>query len=227
MSDGDDDLGRQLTDAAEQFPVRGWSRDLHRRVVRRRRITAGFAAAIGVAAVAAAAVAVPMVTGSSPGPNSTVRPAPIAGHQSTRTTVTGSSPRPSSTVGPTSIAGDQGVRNLAVSSALRAELTSAFVALWRIPLADVAGTLPGSVHYAYDPATDTYWAMAIFLPSRTAPEMVLVHFQDGGSLGFYTKVGSGPWQARIGGAPPRCTEIWFFPRAVLKAWSQSTDAASC
>jgi len=224
---GDDELGRQLIDAAEQFPVRGWSRDLHRRVVRRRRITAGFAAAIGVAAAAAVAVAVPMVTGSSPGPNSTVGPTSIAGHQSTRTTVTGSSPRPSSTVGPTSIAGHQSVRNLAVSSALRAELTAIFVAYKQISPSDIAGTVPGSVYYAYDPATDTYWAEVTFAPSATAPQRVLVGFQDGGSVGFYTKVGSGPWRVQTGGAPPRCTEELFFPRAVLTAWSLPTDTAGC
>jgi hypothetical protein len=198
---GDDDLRRQLICAAEQFPVRGWSRDLQRRVVRRRRIAAGIAMAIGVAAAAAIAVAVPVVTGSSPGPNSTV--------------------------GPTSAVGHQGIRNLAISNTLRAELTAAFVALWRISPSDVAGTLPGSVYYAYDPTTDTYWALADFAPSVTAPQRVLVGFQDGGSLGFYTKVGSGPWQVQTGGAPPRCTEERFFPRAVLTAWSLPTDTAGC
>lgn len=75
----DDQLRLQLSHAAEEFPVRGWPRDLQWRVAHRRRITAGFALAIGVAAAAAVAVVVPMVTSSSPGPNGTVPPASAEG----------------------------------------------------------------------------------------------------------------------------------------------------
>jgi hypothetical protein len=332
---GDDELRRQLIHAAEQFPVRGWSRDLQRRVVRRRRITAGFAAATGVVAAAAVAVTVPMVTGSSPGPNGTIGPTSTAGHQSPAVSPGGSctsqshpanfaysgSPASSITVcpgrapvgavvritlqgcnipsrppaalvflGPSSwigsggagnpvpfktAGGDRftatftipasyvggetgaspnpilpvrpgdhyafatypagicdvpftvtgGIRNLAVSSAVRAELTAAYVAYKRISPSDVAGTRPGSVRYAYDPATDTYWALANFAPSGTAPPRVTVGFQDGASWGFFTKVGSGPWQARVGGEPVVCLEVRFFPRAVLTAWSLPADTA--
>jgi hypothetical protein len=45
---------------------------------------------------------------------------------------TGSSPGPTGTVGPTAATGHQNIRNLAISSALRAELTAAFVVLRRI-----------------------------------------------------------------------------------------------
>lgn len=65
---GEDELRRQLLCAAEEFPVRGCPRDVQRRVVRRRRVTAGLALAFGVMIAAAVAVAVPMVSGSSPGP---------------------------------------------------------------------------------------------------------------------------------------------------------------
>jgi hypothetical protein len=332
---GEDELGRQLIRAAGQFPVRGWPRDLQRRVVRRRRITAGFAVAIGVVAAAAVAVTVPMVTGSSPAPNSTVAPTAAAGRQSpaaspggcasqshpanlsssgspaasitvcparapvgavVRITVQGcntSSQPPAALVflGPSSFigaggagnsvpfkrtGGDRftatftipatyvggehgaspnptlpvkpgshyafatypagwcyvpftvtgGIRNLAISSALRTELTAAYAAYKRISPADIAGTEPGSVHYAYDPATNTYWALANFAPSATAPPRVTVSFQDGTSWGFFTKVGSGPWLAQEGGEPVVCLEVGFFPRAVLTAWSLPTDTAS-
>jgi hypothetical protein len=43
--------------------------------------------------------------------------------------------------------------------------------------------------------------------------------QDGVSWGFFTKVGSGPWKAQIGGEPVACLEVRFFPRAVVTAWS--------
>jgi hypothetical protein len=118
------------------------------------------------------------------------------------------------------------IRNLAISSALRTELTAAYVAYKRISPSDVAGITAGSVHYAYDPATDTYWALANFVPSGTAPLRVTVGFQDGASWGFFTKVGSGPWQTQEGGEPVVCLEVRFFPRAVLTAWSLPTDTAS-
>jgi hypothetical protein len=72
----DDDFRRQLSRAAGGFPVRGRPADLRQRVVRRRRITAGFATAAGVlAAVGVALVVVPMLGGTGPGPEPTVPPA--------------------------------------------------------------------------------------------------------------------------------------------------------
>lgn len=118
-----------------------------------------------------------------------------------------------------------GIRNPVITSAVRSELTAAYVAYRRIPPSDIAGTRPGSVHYAYDPATDTYWALANFAPSPTASPKVLVGFQDGLSWGFFSKAGSGPWQAQVGGEPVACLEVRFFPRAVLTAWSLPTDPA--
>ena len=118
-----------------------------------------------------------------------------------------------------------GIRNLVISSAVRSELTAAYVAYRRISPSDVAGTRPGSVHYAYDPATDTYWALANFTPSGTASLRINVGFQDGASWGFFTKVGPGPWEAQTGGEPVVCLEVRFFPPAVLTAWSLPTDTA--
>jgi hypothetical protein len=118
-----------------------------------------------------------------------------------------------------------GIRNLVITSAVRNELTAAYVAHRRIAPSDVAGTRPDGVYYAYDPATDTYWGLANFTPSLTAPPRVLVGFQDGVSWGFFTKVGPGPWKAQLGGEPVVCLEARFFPRAVLTAWSLTTDTA--
>ena len=118
-----------------------------------------------------------------------------------------------------------GIRNLVITSAVRSELTAAYAAYRRISPPDITGTEPGSIHYAYDPATDTYWALANFAPSLTAPPRVLVGFQDGVSWGFFTKVGSGPWKTQLGGEPVLCLEVRFFPRAVLTAWALPTDTA--
>lgn len=123
-------------------------------------------------------------------------------------------------------AGTGGVRNLPVSRDVRNELTAAYVNSRGIPLSDVAGTIPGSVYYAYDPATDTYWAEATFRPSRTASFKVLVGFQDGGSIGLFVRAARSGWQVQQGGVPVVCSEVPFFPPAVLMAWSLSTDTAN-
>jgi hypothetical protein len=149
--------------------------------------------------------------------------APGNSRSASPTASTAVSPRAAS--GPAS-AGPGAVRNLAVSRAVRDELTAAFADYRGIPLSDVAGINPGSVHYAYDPATDTYWAEANFLPSLTDPFKVLVGFQDGASIGLFARAARSGWQVELGGEPVVCTEVVFFPPAVLRAWSLSTATAA-
>jgi hypothetical protein len=122
-------------------------------------------------------------------------------------------------------AGPGDIRNLPASRAVRDELTAAYAHNRGIPLSDVAGINPGSLHYAYDPATYTYWAEASFLPSNTAPSQVLVGFQDGVEIGLFTKIANGSWRVQIGGEPVVCTAVQFFPPAVLRAWSLPADTA--
>jgi hypothetical protein len=62
-------------------------------------------------------------------------------------------------------AGPRGVGDLAVSRQVRNELTAAYVDYRGISPADIAGTRPGTVCCAFDPATHTYWAQAGFAPS--------------------------------------------------------------
>jgi hypothetical protein len=140
------------------------------------------------------------------------------------------SPAATAAVSPTAAsgsapAGPGGVRDLAVNRDVRNELTAAYADYRGISAADVAGTIPGSVYYAYDPATHTYWAQANFQGSSTASVKVLVGFQDGASIGFFTRIGNGSWQVQSGGAPVVCTEVRFFPQAVLIAWSLPADTA--
>jgi len=123
-----------------------------------------------------------------------------------------------------------GIQNLVISSAGKSQLTAAYVALKGISLSDIAGGGPtaGSVYYAYDPATGTYWALATFAPSSTASLNVQVGFQDGGEIGMFRKAGGGAWQAQIGEFPPYCGEVKYFPAAVLTAWSISaTPGLGC
>ena len=118
-----------------------------------------------------------------------------------------------------------GVRALAISRDVRNELTAAFADYKGISPSDVAGIRPGSVYGAYDPATYTYWALANFLPSSTAPVKVLLSFQDGASIGLFTRIANGSWQVQSGGEPAICAEVRFFPPAVLTAWSLPTGTA--
>jgi hypothetical protein len=147
-------------------------------------------------------------TGASPNPTLPVRP---GDHYAFATYPAGICDVPLTVTG--------GIRNLTISNAVLREWTAAYAAVRRISRSDIAGTEPDTVHYAYDQATDTYWALAEFAPSLKAPFRVLVGFQDGVSWGFFTKVGSGPWKAQIGGEPVYCLEVRFFPRAVLTAWA--------
>lgn len=83
----------------------------------------------------------------------------------------------------------------------------------------------GSVYYAYDPSTDTYWALATFAASSTASMNAQVGFQDGGGTGMFKKAGAtGAWQATRGAFPEICGEVTYFPAAVLTAWSISSTS---
>jgi hypothetical protein len=116
-----------------------------------------------------------------------------------------------------------GIQNLIIDAASRAELLSAYAALMRIPAADATAT-PGQTYYAYDPATNTYWAQANYEPTSGDPAQVTYEFQDGGQLGYFKKVGSGSWQVENGGQPATCYALKFFPVSVLAAWSEKTTA---
>jgi hypothetical protein len=176
---------------------------------------------VGLGLVAVVGVAACSASSPGPRPDQTAAPSTTAAAAPTATTSTSPSPGTPS-ASPT---GPGGVQNLLVSSADRSELTAAFAAFKGIPLSDVYGAspLPGSVYYAYDPATGTYWALANFGPSKKASLQVQVSMQDGGDIGMFRKVGSGPWQTSTGGAPPLCGYLEFFPQAVLTAWAMPTS----
>jgi hypothetical protein len=112
-----------------------------------------------------------------------------------------------------------GVHNLPASAQVKADLTAAFVALKQVPASDVVGTAPGSVYYAYDPSTTTYWALASFDLSPGATQPVQVGWQDGGGQGLFKMVAGSSWSVQTGVIPPYCGEVKFFPPSVLAAWS--------
>ncbi len=120
--------------------------------------------------------------------------------------------------------GTGGIQNLVISSALRSELTAIFVASIGIQISDLPGDgpIPGDTYYAYDPATDIYWAWATFPVNGAAPPSVIAAFREHGQSGMFRKAGAGSWQVTTDSAPTFCAELRFFPPAVLTAWALPT-----
>jgi hypothetical protein len=175
-----------------------------------------------------AATGITGCTGSSgPGASTASQPASLAASASlAATSPAAASSRPAPAPAATSSAAPPAsatVKNLIVTPAMRSELLAAYAAFRKIPASDVRG-VPGTVYYAYVPATGTYWALAEYEPVSGDSLTVEVGFQDGGSVGFFKRAGSGPWQVSLGGEPEACTRPLFFPRPVLAAWSLSTSA---
>ncbi|HEY6786121.1 MAG TPA: hypothetical protein VI365_02300 [Trebonia sp.] len=117
-----------------------------------------------------------------------------------------------------------GVQNLVSNSTVRSDLTGTFLESKGVPLSEVAGggPMPGSVYYAYDRATGTYWAAAGFTPINTLSLSELEAFQNGGDIGMFQKAGAGPWHVQTGASSLTCLAPHFFPVAVLIAWSLPT-----
>lgn len=127
----------------------------------------------------------------------------------------------------TSTAAASGAKNLVVTAAVRSELVAAFAPAHHVPVAEVEGTYPGSVYYAYDSATSTYWAVASFVPAAADTPSVKNTFQDAGSNGIFSRSAGGAWRFRGSGAPILCVEERDVPAAVLDAWSVAASSPSC
>jgi hypothetical protein len=105
-------------------------------------------------------------------------------------------------------------------------LIRAFAAYDQIPEQDVIGTASGSVYYAYDPSTSTYWALAKMDPRLTAPVSVLVKFQDGANRVIFAERSGSSWSVvNLVGEPP-CLAQQGLPAAIESLWGL-TDAPEC
>jgi hypothetical protein len=96
-------------------------------------------------------------------------------------------------------------------------LLAAYLAHSGLAADQVVGTAPGSVYYAYLPSTQTYWAMAGFVPSSTASMQTQVSMQDEGCCGIFTQsAGAASWTYVSsylgapcpGAAPPEVLAVW-------------------
>jgi hypothetical protein len=118
------------------------------------------------------------------------------------------------------------VRDLVITPLVRRQLLNGYLSLMGFKPADISGTMPDEVFYAYDPASRTYWAMASFIAAAQAPASVPVDMQDGERTALYTRTVAGLWHVERGGDPGPCYVVPFFPRAVLAAWGLATTIPS-
>jgi len=84
--------------------------------------------------------------------------------------------------------------DLAVTDAIRSQLVAAGAALNSLSPSDYTGLRPGETYYAYDAATQTYWASAGLSPSPSSmPAQVAA--QDDGAYLLFLRPQGGAWKA--------------------------------
>jgi hypothetical protein len=120
-----------------------------------------------------------------------------------------------------------GAKDLVVTATVESQLVAAFAPAHHVARSEVAGTFPGSVYYAYDPATKTYWAEASFVPARGDTASVANTFQDAGSDGVFSRSATGPWRFLGAGVPLTCVRERYVPKAVAAVWGLPASSPSC
>jgi hypothetical protein len=97
--------------------------------------------------------------------------------------------------------------NLVADATVPQELLATFIAFRSntantpgfaaIPHSAVARITPRTLHYAFDPATGTYWAVADFSPTEAASRTAAaVGFQDGGNQAVFMQPPGGSWHVK-------------------------------
>ncbi|MEU4605605.1 hypothetical protein AB0F43_21700 [Kribbella sp. NPDC023972] len=110
-----------------------------------------------------------------------------------------------------------------MTNGVRRQLIAAAASLnGNVPVSEFKGLESGEIHYAYDPATDTYWAAASLLP-RDDSSAAAVAVQDNGSYNLFRRSSGGAWTAYdvglagVGGTkcpttvPPTVLRLWGWP----------------
>jgi len=106
------------------------------------------------------------------------------------------------------------------TSDVKAALLAAYAAQKRLPLAEVTGPLPGTLYYGLDAVTETYWAVATFGLTSSAPFEAQVSMQDGGNLGVFARKGGQAWTVRLGGIPFPCPGE--LPADLMSVWGMTS-----
>ncbi len=112
-------------------------------------------------------------------------------------------------------------RNIDVTDDVRHALLAAFTTFNQLRPGDIAGPRAGSVYYAYLPSTASYWAVATFDGTPSAPQQTQINLQDGGNIGVFTRPQNGDWKmTTTGGEPFPCPGL--VPSQVQAVWGLAT-----
>ena len=111
-------------------------------------------------------------------------------------------------------------RNVVVTAAVRQSLLDAGAAYHQLPASDYTGLTAGKTYYAFDPATNTYYAAAGLMASSSSVQ-AQVGDQDDGAYNLFTMVaGASAWKVYndgLGGAQGSTCPITI-PAGVLAVW---------
>jgi hypothetical protein len=132
----------------------------------------------------------PAKSASSATTSTTAAPSTSAPTTTPTTAATGTTTTAAASATTTTSGADQ---NLAVTAAIKSDLVAAYVAHSGLPASQIGGTAPGSVYYAFRPASNAYWALATFVPSATADMNTQVAMQDDGCCGVFEQPVGGAW----------------------------------
>jgi len=132
------------------------------------------------------------------------KPVAASTHATSRP-ITAASVAPSAAVSPSATTPSAMPVKLVADATVRRELLATFIAFRSngantpgyaaIPPSAVAGIAPRTLHYGYDPATGTYWAVAGFNATKAASQTAaFVGFQDGGNEAVFRQLHGGSWQ---------------------------------
>jgi hypothetical protein len=108
-------------------------------------------------------------------------------------------------------------QNLEATADLKAELVTVYAAHSGLPPSQIAGTVPGSVYYAYLPSTKTYWAIANFEPNSTSSQQTQVAMQDDGCCGIFSTQTLTSWTFVSGFLGEPCTGQ--LPAELMTLWN--------
>jgi len=111
--------------------------------------------------------------------------------------------------------------NLVVTATVRSQLLAAGAALNSLPTSAYSALRPGETYYAYDAATQTYWAGAGLVPSSSSTR-AQVSVQDDGAYLLFTRPSGGAWKGYdvgLAGTPDADPCPIMVPVAVLQLWN--------
>jgi hypothetical protein len=160
-------------------------------------------------------VSIALILGGCAGSAHSAPPSPQA---------TGSKPAGASASTPATQRAGASARNLVADSAVRASLLAAYATAKRLPEDEVTGPLPGTLYYGTVTASGTYWAVATFGLTSSAPFEAEVNMQDGGNIGVFSRTAAQPWTVRLGGIPFPCPGE--LPAELMSVWGM-TSPGSC